>query len=98
MTDIVQTQDLSTVQIGGLYEELLSAWNAAVDVALMHAEGGTILPGHERVDPERNSIQTMVATRRAGHWRLAAFRNTRTVYFGRPELLDQLTAELNALT
>ena len=67
------------------------------DAALMHAEGGTVMPGQDHVDPDRNSIQTLVATRRDGRWRLAAFQNTRTVYFGRPERLDRLTAELDAL-
>lgn len=65
------------------------------DVAVMHAEGGTTMPGESEVDPARNSIQTMVATNVDGAWRLAAFQNTRIVYFGRPELLERLTAELN---
>jgi uncharacterized protein (TIGR02246 family) len=48
------------------------------DVALMHAVGGTIMRGKSEPVPERDSIQTLVATREDGdQWRLAAFQNTR---------------------
>jgi uncharacterized protein (TIGR02246 family) len=47
------------------------------DVALMHAVGGTMLRGKSEPVPERDSIQTLVATRQDGEWRLAAFQNTR---------------------
>jgi uncharacterized protein (TIGR02246 family) len=47
------------------------------DVALVHAVGGTVIPGKTEPSPERNSIQTLVATRQGGEWRLAAFQNTR---------------------
>src|SRR5215217_7021552 len=48
------------------------------DVALMHAVGGTVMRGKTDPVPERDSIQTLVATRQEGdQWRLAAFQNTR---------------------
>jgi uncharacterized protein (TIGR02246 family) len=48
------------------------------DVALMHAVGGTVMRGKSEPVPERDSIQTLVATRQeGGEWRLAAFQNTR---------------------
>jgi uncharacterized protein (TIGR02246 family) len=48
------------------------------DVALMHAVGGTVMRGKTDPVPERDSIQTLVATRQEdGEWRLAAFQNTR---------------------
>ena len=47
------------------------------DVALMHAVGGTVMRGKSEPVPERDSIQTLVATRQEGEWRLAAFQNTR---------------------
>jgi uncharacterized protein (TIGR02246 family) len=47
------------------------------DVALIHAIGGTIMRGKTEPSPERDSIQTLVATRQNGEWRLAAFQNTR---------------------
>jgi uncharacterized protein (TIGR02246 family) len=47
------------------------------DVALMHAVGGTVMRGKSEPAPERDSIQTLVAVRQNGEWRLAAFQNTR---------------------
>jgi uncharacterized protein (TIGR02246 family) len=47
------------------------------DVAVMHAVGGTVLRGKRAPSPERDSIQTLVATRTGGAWQLAAFQNTR---------------------
>jgi uncharacterized protein (TIGR02246 family) len=48
------------------------------DVALMHTVGETVMRGKSEPSPERDSIQTLVATRQEGNkWRLAAFQNTR---------------------
>jgi hypothetical protein len=47
------------------------------DVALMHAVGSTVMRGKTEPAPERDSIQTLIATRQSGEWRLAAFQNTR---------------------
>jgi len=47
------------------------------DVAVMHAVGSTVMRGKSEPSPERDSIQTLVATRQDGEWRLAAFQNTR---------------------
>jgi len=47
------------------------------DVAVMHAVGSTVMRGKSEPSPERDSIQTLVATREGGEWRLAAFQNTR---------------------
>jgi len=47
------------------------------DVALVRATGDTVMPGKSRPSPERRSIQTLVAVRRDGEWRFAAFHNTR---------------------
>jgi uncharacterized protein (TIGR02246 family) len=55
----------------------------APDVALIHAVGGTVLRGRRSPAPERDSIQTLVATRDdEGGWRLAAFQNTRLRLMG----------------
>jgi hypothetical protein len=54
------------------------------DVALMHAVGGTVMRGKSEPSRERDSIQTLVATRQeGGEWRLAAFQNTRVRPMGR---------------
>ena len=66
-------------------------------VAVMHTVGGTVMPGQTDLDPERNSVQTLVAVKRNGKWSLAAFQNTRATYIGRPEESQKLTEELRAL-
>ncbi len=53
------------------------------DVALMQAVGGTVMRGKSAPTPERDSIQTLVATNCGGEWRLAAFHNTRVRPIGR---------------
>ena len=65
------------------------------DVAIMHAVGGTIMDGQTDIEPERNSVHTLVAMKgNDGKWRLAAFQNTRAQYIGRPDMSNELTEEL----
>jgi len=52
------------------------------DVAVMHAIGGTIMRGESKPAPTRDSIQTLVALRKNGEWKLAAFQNTRLRLMG----------------
>ncbi len=47
------------------------------DVALVHAVGSTVMRGKSEPSPERDSIQTLVAIRQGGEWRLAALDNIR---------------------
>lgn len=67
------------------------------EIALMHAVGGTVMPGQSDLEPERNSIQTMVVTKQEGQWRIAAFQNSRAQFMGRPEAAQALTEELRRL-
>jgi hypothetical protein len=45
------------------------------DVAVMHALGGTVMRGKSQPAPERDSIQTLIAIKRGGQWRLVTFHN-----------------------
>jgi len=77
-------------QIAPFHQELFDKWMKGTrlvgrvkdvrflspNVALMHAVGSAIMRGKSVPSPERNSIQTLVATRQNGEWRLAAFQNT----------------------
>ena len=56
---------------------LMSIKFPSPDVALVHATGGTIMRGKTKPSPERDSIQTLVAVKREGEWRFAAFHNSR---------------------
>jgi uncharacterized protein (TIGR02246 family) len=66
-----------------LVAEVESVRFLSPDVALMHVLGGTVMRGKSRPAPERDSIQTLVAIKRDGEWRLAAFQNTRVRPMGR---------------
>ena len=64
------------------------------DVAIMIAVGGTVMAGQTDIEPERNSIHTLVAIKHDRKWQFTAFQNTRAQYIGRPEKSQQLTEEL----
>ena len=66
------------------------------DVAVLHAAAGMIPPGQIDVNPALNVIQNLVAVQQNGQWRIALYQNTPAAFHGRPELRDQMTAELQA--
>ena len=47
------------------------------EVVVMTGVGGTLRPGESIGRPENESTQTMVAVKRDGQWRFAAFHNSR---------------------
>ena len=68
------------------------------DVAIMHAVGGTVMARQSNIEPERNSIHTLVAKKDDinGQWHFIAFQNTRAQYIGRPQEFQALTEELSS--
>ncbi len=67
------------------------------EVAVLRAVAGMVPPGQTDINPAVNSIQTLVAVKRADAWRIALFQNTPAQFHGRPELVQQLTEELRQL-
>ena len=67
------------------------------DHALLTAAAGMLPPGSDRIKPENNALQTLVASRIAGEWRVELFQNTPAAWHGRDEDRAELTAELQAL-
>lgn len=67
------------------------------DTTLLRAAVGMVPPGQSSLNPALNAIQSLVASRRDGAWRIELFQNTPAQFHGRPELAEQLTAELQAL-
>ena len=53
------------------------------EIALVHALGGTVMRGKSAPTADRDSIQTLVAIKSGGQWRLDAFQNTRVRPIGR---------------
>ena len=66
------------------------------DVALLRANAGLIPADKEDIDPGLNAVQSLVAVRKAGTWKIAHFHNTPAAFHQRPELAKQLTEELRA--
>lgn len=64
------------------------------DVALLDAVAGMVRAGTKELDPALNAVQTLVAARQDGAWRIALFQNTPAVYHGRPEVAERLTEDL----
>lgn len=49
------------------------------DVVVMHAISRTVMPDQIKVPHERDSMQTLVFTKRDGQWRIAALQNSRLI-------------------
>ncbi len=64
------------------------------DIALLRAVVGMVSPGHNDINPAVNAIQSLVAVKDNGIWRIALFQNTPAQFHGRPELAEELTEEL----
>jgi len=67
------------------------------EVAVLRAVVGMIPHGKTDINPATNAIQSLVAVKREGQWRIALFQNTPAQFHGRPELAEQLTEELRKL-
>jgi uncharacterized protein (TIGR02246 family) len=71
--------------------------NVSNDVAILRAVAGLVPAGQADLNPDLNAIQTLVARRESGTWRLVQFQNTPAQLHGRPEAVDELANELRAL-
>jgi uncharacterized protein (TIGR02246 family) len=81
------------VYVGKIREVIFLAANAAVVRAVV----GMAAPGESDLDPALNAIQTLVAAKRDGAWRVTLFQNTPAQFHGRPDLAEQLTDEMRKL-
>ena len=67
------------------------------DIAILRAVVGMVAAGQADLNQDVNAIQTLLARRSEGDWRIALFQNTPAQYHGRPQDVEALTAELRAL-
>ena len=67
------------------------------EVALLRAIAGMVPPGQSDINPAVNTLQTLIAVKRDGQWRIVLFQNTPAQFHGRPELVQQMTEELRQL-
>jgi uncharacterized protein (TIGR02246 family) len=66
------------------------------DVALLRAVVGMVPAGRDDLEPQLNAAQTLLVQRHADGWRVVQLQNTQAQYHGRPEAVEELTAELRA--
>jgi uncharacterized protein (TIGR02246 family) len=66
-------------------------------VMIVRAIAGLVPPGQTAINPETNSHQTVVAEEQQGQWRIVLFQNTPAQFHGRPELVEDMTRELQAV-
>jgi uncharacterized protein (TIGR02246 family) len=65
---------------------------------ILRAIAGLVPPAQTAINPETNSHQTVVAERQdGGQWRIVLFQNTPAQFHGRPELVEEMTRELQAI-
>ena len=69
----------------------------ASDVSLLRANAGLIPPGKEDIDPALNAVQSLVAVKKGGSWKIALFQNTPAQFHMQPEQSKALTEELRAV-
>ena len=65
-------------------------------VVLLRARVGMVPPGQRDLNPAVNAVQSLVAVRQDGTWRVALLHNTPAQYHGRPDLADEHTADMRA--
>ena len=64
---------------------------------ILRAIAGLVPPGESAIKPQTNSHQTVVAERQDGHWWIVLFQNTPAQLHGRPELVEKMTQQLQAV-
>src|SRR5690606_19375621 len=69
----------------------------APTVALLRAAVGMVPPGQSQINPAVNAIQSLVAVKEGDRWSIALYHNTPAQFHGRPHLVEEMTAELQAL-
>ena len=98
-------RELIASHVGAIFEEhatppfvykIKSVRLLAPETALLRAIVGMVPPGESALNPKLNAHQTLVAAKQDGQWRAALFQNTPAQFHGRPDLVEQMTEELQA--
>jgi len=63
-------------------------------VALIRAVAGLVPAGASDLNPDLNSVQSLVLKKLGDRWRIVLYQNTPAQFHGRPELVEKLVAEL----
>ena len=67
------------------------------EIVLLRSIAGMVAPGKKEINPAVNVIQSLVVAKQKDNWKISLFQNTPAQFHGRPELVEQMTSELNQL-
>jgi len=70
----------------------------STEVAIVRAIAGMKPPGAKDFDPKLHAIHRLTAVHRGGAYRVALFQNTPAQFHGRPQDVEQMTADLRSVT
>jgi uncharacterized protein (TIGR02246 family) len=70
-------------------------WELSDDAGLLWAVVGMPSPDTSEIMPDRNAVQTLLATRGPDGWSVALFQTTPAQLHGRDDLSEALTRELS---
>lgn len=103
------TQVFGQAEVGAHLSEIFSHHQTARYVSIVRevrslTEGATILsavagmvpPDKDDINPDVNAVQTVIAVKKAGAWKVAVFQNTPAALHGSPDTAKKLTEELRA--
>jgi uncharacterized protein (TIGR02246 family) len=83
------------------YSKIRSVRFLSAEIALLQAVVGMVPAGQTKIAPTLNAIQSLVAVKSEQHgaasWHITFLQNTPAQFHGRPELVEQLTLELQQL-
>lgn len=75
----------------GIIREIRSL---APGIFILRAVAGMVPPGKTEIMPERNALQSLIVRKEQDEFCIALYQNTPAAFDGRPELIKQLTQEL----
>jgi uncharacterized protein (TIGR02246 family) len=81
-------------ETGSYVSKIRSVRSLGEDGAVLRAVAGMVPAGKSDLEPKLNAVQSLVAERQDGEWRVVLYQNTPAQFHGRPELVERLTEEL----
>lgn len=67
------------------------------EIALVRGIVGMTKDGTHEINPQVNAHQTLIAKKQGSDWKIALFQNTPAQFHGKPELVEEMTKELQSL-
>jgi uncharacterized protein (TIGR02246 family) len=82
-------------ETAGYVTKVRRVWELSEDAGLLWAVVGMPSPETAEIMPDRNAVQTLLATRGLEGWSVALFQTTPAQLHGREDLSEALTRELS---